>query len=241
MPEWREHLRPRLAVAAPGSHARGGDRRRAVAASRPALRGAPRGRRDRGRGASSGAGGAARARRPGAATCARCVRRMSPPPITPGAPAGHVLARSLAGPPLRRAHVVEAARLRGRRRPHARAGHRRQHGDLQRGLRRAAEAAAVPRAGPAGRLSAPRARAQPAVARTWPRHRTSPIATSSRVFEDIGAWDTDEVSITGRGEPERVEALAVTDGLLPLLRVQPLLGRLFTKEDDAPGARGARS
>ena len=57
-----------------------------------------------------------------------------------------------------------------------------------------------------------------------------------RAFEGIGAWDGQEVSITGRGEPERVEALAVTDGTLPLLRVDPILGRAFTAEDDRPGA-----
>ena len=37
------------------------------------------------------------------------------PPVTPGAPTGHVAQRSLAGPALRRAHVREAAGLRGRR------------------------------------------------------------------------------------------------------------------------------
>jgi predicted permease len=59
---------------------------------------------------------------------------------------------------------------------------------------------------------------------------------SGRVFEDIALWDSEEVAITGRGEPERAQALRVTDGLLPILRVQPLLGRLFTNEDDAPGS-----
>lgn len=59
---------------------------------------------------------------------------------------------------------------------------------------------------------------------------------NQRSFEGIGVWDRREVSITGRGEPERVEALAVTDGTLPLLRVQPILGRAFTKEDDRPGS-----
>src|SRR5688572_10135120 len=39
-----------------------------------------------------------------------------------------------------------------------------------------------------------------------------------RVFEDIGAWESNEVSITGRGEPERIEALSLTDTTLPLLR-----------------------
>ena len=59
---------------------------------------------------------------------------------------------------------------------------------------------------------------------------------NQRVFEDIGAWESNEVSITGRGEPERVEVLSVTHTTLPLLRVQPALGRLFSKADDAPGS-----
>jgi predicted permease len=58
---------------------------------------------------------------------------------------------------------------------------------------------------------------------------------SNRVFEDMGLWDSEEVAITGHGEPERAQALIVTDGLLPTLRVQPLLGRFFAKADDAPG------
>ena len=57
---------------------------------------------------------------------------------------------------------------------------------------------------------------------------------NQRTFTEIGAWESTEVSITGRGEPERVEALTVTDTMLPLLRVQPVLGRRFTKDDDAP-------
>jgi putative ABC transport system permease protein len=57
-----------------------------------------------------------------------------------------------------------------------------------------------------------------------------------RVFEAIGAWESNEVSITGRGQPERIEALSVTDTTLPLLRVQPALGRLFDKQDDTPGS-----
>ena len=57
-----------------------------------------------------------------------------------------------------------------------------------------------------------------------------------RAFEDIGAWDRGEVSITAPGEPERVEALEVTASLLPLLRVRPILGRHFEEEDGAPGS-----
>jgi putative ABC transport system permease protein len=59
---------------------------------------------------------------------------------------------------------------------------------------------------------------------------------NQQTFEAIGAWESDEVSITGRGEPEQVEALTVAATTLPVLRVQPRLGRLFDGQDDAPGA-----
>jgi predicted permease len=58
----------------------------------------------------------------------------------------------------------------------------------------------------------------------------------NRTFEDIGIYDGSSVSITGRGDPERVQALLVTDGTLPLVGATPLRGRLFTRADDAPGA-----
>jgi putative ABC transport system permease protein len=57
-----------------------------------------------------------------------------------------------------------------------------------------------------------------------------------RTFEDIGMWDGSAVTITGTGEPERVQALLVTEGLLPVLRIDAIIGRRFTKEDDIPGA-----
>ena len=56
------------------------------------------------------------------------------------------------------------------------------------------------------------------------------------VFQDIGMWDNSAASVTGRGEPERVDALLVTDGTLPVVGVQPALGRTFTADDDAPGS-----
>jgi putative ABC transport system permease protein len=57
-----------------------------------------------------------------------------------------------------------------------------------------------------------------------------------QLFEGIGAWDPAEVSITGGGDPERVQGLLVSASTLPLLRVQPVLGRAFSAEDDTPGA-----
>jgi putative ABC transport system permease protein len=58
---------------------------------------------------------------------------------------------------------------------------------------------------------------------------------NQNAFEEIGAWDPTEVSITGGGDPERAQALLVSASTLPLLRVQPIVGRLFSAEDDTPG------
>jgi len=49
-------------------------------------------------------------------------------------------------------------------------------------------------------------------------------------------YQSDSVSVTGIAEPEQVDALRVTDAILPLLGVPPILGRTFTKQDDSPGA-----
>ena len=57
-----------------------------------------------------------------------------------------------------------------------------------------------------------------------------------RVFEDIGIFQNNTVTITGGAEPERVPALLVTHRLLPLLRVTPAAGRTFRPDDAAPGA-----
>jgi predicted permease len=57
----------------------------------------------------------------------------------------------------------------------------------------------------------------------------------SRTFQDIGLYRNDSVNITGMAQPERVSALDVTDGVLPILRVRATLGRTFTRADDSPG------
>jgi predicted permease len=58
----------------------------------------------------------------------------------------------------------------------------------------------------------------------------------NRVFEDIGMYGGDSVSVQGVSTPERVQALDVTDGLLPVLGVTPVLGRRFTRADDTAGS-----
>ncbi|HXV62293.1 MAG TPA: ABC transporter permease [Vicinamibacteria bacterium] len=57
----------------------------------------------------------------------------------------------------------------------------------------------------------------------------------AKTLSRIGAWSSRSVNLTGEGEPERVAAAAVTEGLFPALGVSPFLGRAFTPEEDRPG------
>ncbi len=58
----------------------------------------------------------------------------------------------------------------------------------------------------------------------------------NRTFEDIGLYTGNSVSVTQIGDPEQVQSLMVTDGTLPILGVKPVLGRLFTRQDDTDGS-----
>ena len=55
-------------------------------------------------------------------------------------------------------------------------------------------------------------------------------------FQDVGLYEDDSVSVTGLGEPEQVRALDVTQGVLPILGIQPAFGRWFNAEEDSPGS-----
>jgi len=58
----------------------------------------------------------------------------------------------------------------------------------------------------------------------------------SKSIEDIGAYVYDSLTVSGTGQPEHLNGIDVTDGTLPLLGVKPVLGRLFTRRDDAANA-----
>jgi putative ABC transport system permease protein len=57
----------------------------------------------------------------------------------------------------------------------------------------------------------------------------------NQTFQEIGLYDHDAVSLTGTAEPEKLEALDVTDGIIPMLGIPPMLGRSFSRQDDSPG------
>ena len=58
----------------------------------------------------------------------------------------------------------------------------------------------------------------------------------SRTFQDVGIYQGDSFSVTGLAEPEQVRALDVTDGILPILGIPPMLGRWFNNADNKPGS-----
>ena len=62
----------------------------------------------------------------------------------------------------------------------------------------------------------------------------------SRTFRGFAAWQPWGFTLTGAGEPRRVNAQRVSSEFFPLLGVAPLLGRTITDEDDRPnGPRAA--
>jgi predicted permease len=58
----------------------------------------------------------------------------------------------------------------------------------------------------------------------------------SKTLQDVGLYNGDSLSVTGVGQPEHVNGLDVTDAVLPMLGVKPVLGRLFTQRDDSATA-----
>ncbi|MGD8319701.1 MAG: ABC transporter permease [Gemmatimonadota bacterium] len=58
----------------------------------------------------------------------------------------------------------------------------------------------------------------------------------ARTFESVGIWGPANSVVTGADGPQEVPAVAVTQGLLPALGVQPALGRGFTFEDTQSGS-----
>ncbi len=60
----------------------------------------------------------------------------------------------------------------------------------------------------------------------------------NRFFEGIALWDDARVTVTGIDEPEQIRVVLMTHNSFPLLRIRPMLGRVFAPEDDAVGASG---
>ncbi|MEO7363680.1 MAG: ABC transporter permease, partial [Gemmatimonadaceae bacterium] len=58
----------------------------------------------------------------------------------------------------------------------------------------------------------------------------------SQTFADVALWNGSDAIVSENGIAERVSGASVTHRMLPLLGVQPLLGRGFVETDDAEGS-----
>ena len=64
------------------------------------------------------------------------------------------------------------------------------------------------------------------------------IRNAASSFEQVAIAIGSNLNLTGDGEPERVGTIRVSPNLLPMIGVQPALGRTFTDADAADGAAG---
>src|ERR1044071_2108401 len=60
--------------------------------------------------------------------------------------------------------------------------------------------------------------------------------TQNQSFEKIGVYNRGSYNLTGNGEAERIVTGQVSADLFSVLRVSPMMGRLFTNDEDKPGA-----
>jgi putative ABC transport system permease protein len=77
--------------------------------------------------------------------------------------------------------------------------------------------------GPDGRMSV-----SPANWLDWQRE--------NRTFQGLAAWRSAAVTLTGVGDPVRLDVQLVSAEFFPVLSIAPLLGRAISEEDDRPNA-----
>ena len=65
----------------------------------------------------------------------------------------------------------------------------------------------------------------------WRDHRST--------IEDLGGWLTQTATLAGAGDPVRVPIIPTTPSLFRILRVHPLIGRLFHEDEGASNQPGA--
>ena len=61
-------------------------------------------------------------------------------------------------------------------------------------------------------------------------------ADRSRTLDGVALYQTEELTLTGDGDPERIRVARATPSLTSVLRVSPAVGRWFTEEEGTPGA-----
>jgi len=60
--------------------------------------------------------------------------------------------------------------------------------------------------------------------------------SENEVYEEMGLYQGFTATLTGDGDPARLEGTRVNFSLFDVLQVSPLFGRTYTQEEDMPGA-----
>ena len=76
----------------------------------------------------------------------------------------------------------------------------------------------------------PQVEASPPNWRDWKQQNKS--------FETLAAFTGTSMNMSGSGAPERLEAARMSSDMMPMLGVQPALGRVFTADEEKRGAPG---
>jgi predicted permease len=69
----------------------------------------------------------------------------------------------------------------------------------------------------------------------WGQDDFHTLERESGVFQSLGAFQSKSFNLTQASDPVLVEGLQVSAGFFPALGVSPVLGRVFTVEEDQPG------
>ena len=62
------------------------------------------------------------------------------------------------------------------------------------------------------------------------------VQRASRVIQPMAGFSGSTVTLTGRGDPERLQGIVSNGSILEVAGVQPALGRIFTAADQTPGS-----
>jgi putative ABC transport system permease protein len=69
---------------------------------------------------------------------------------------------------------------------------------------------------------------------TWQLYHQ--LADEARTLDGVAVYNTGRVTLTGNGEPERIQVSHATPSLSKVLRATPALGRWFTDQEGVPGS-----
>lgn len=78
------------------------------------------------------------------------------------------------------------------------------------------------------------------ITQDWPSPgEYNDIKTQTHVFKELALARGQSFTLTGLFEPLRVQGMRISSGFLPLLGAEPLMGRIFFRDEDAPGQPNA--